>query len=232
MNYIDDAAYFKDAPYMSNGPGIGVDGNALLYNGTRIVMRADGLIVTKEDIDQFNDAVNKAWVEPGLLNRGGKPGDLQAYDDYVGIAAGAAFVNPDIAKVIASYGMNHCWYYANVKGLPCSRNLGFIFGIKPGIPEHFKLAAGIDLNIFEQCLLAGSIVATTFSSPFSASGRILAWLQIKTFKNSNRKYWVMDWAAKVWEKDIIKRYPNKMGDVFGIYFSYKHPFSIYMTGKI
>lgn len=229
MDYVDDSAYFDYAPHMSNRPHEKPDGNALLYIGTKMVMLSEYGGLTLDAAKDFNASVTLSYVEPGLLNRANKPGDTEAFDDYIGVVAGAHKVNPGIAFDIYKYGSTHAWVFSNIPHPTPMQWLAFNFWRFPSFVPHLKIAAGIKINMLEQILLSIDIVASALSPASETSGRILNWLKIKTFENKG--YVILEGAKQFWLWQLGRKYPQKMGDVFGKYFSYEHPFSLFMINR-
>jgi hypothetical protein len=212
---------------MANNPDGIPDGNTLLYLGTRIVILKELGLLTDEDVTGFKLAVYRSWHKIGVLNRGWGREDAQAHDDYIGVMAAAKICAPEIAKSIVEYGKRNYWYYNN-KGV--SRFFSALFIRMPGIVQHFKSAAGEPLNSFDEFMIDIDLMFTTFRPANEVSGRILDWLKIKTMDLNQHPELIG--VVEAWKADIKRKYPKLMGDVFAKYFGEKHPFAIYMDGRL
>jgi hypothetical protein len=227
MKRIDDSDYLKCYPWYSNKPRELPDGNSLLYMGIRIVILNKFGLLTKDDCEWFIDAVKDCYAKPGLLHRGANKKYAQKHDDYMGVCAASHIVDPTIADDIARYGFLNGWIYQDMED---DNPLNFHFYRLAGVIQHIRVCAGLKLNLLDQLIWSASVVFTTFSNPGATSGRILKWLMVKSIENKG--YLMCDIAAWWFKRDIKRRYPGLMGDVFAIYFSSEYPFSVYMRGEI
>lgn len=82
-------------------------GNGLLYLGEAMVLLKTLGIYKPTDKTWFQNSVQVCEVEPGLLRRSPANTDQEGPDDYVGVAAGSALVDPTIAQKILVYGQTH-----------------------------------------------------------------------------------------------------------------------------
>ena len=224
--------YIKQYPLISNQIGQEPDGNAILYCGVAMAIK---------DLYEEPDDGDWLWVaeiyrvcrkEIGLLTRGPhKFNDFETHDDYVGMCYLSLRTNIAIAASIVGYGKTHSWMYDNT-GTVSKSILGWLrcwHRKFAGQVEHYKICAGEKLNLFEQiwwCLGFISLGKRT------ESGIQLDWLKYRAYRASPNKYWLCDRAASLWQNMIINRYPNLMGDVFGIYYGPNHVFTRWMQGHL
>lgn len=215
--YFDNSTQYLMAPTPHSEP----DGNGLLYTSTLYVMLCLHGFSRASDKDNFLKMVAYSSKQDGLLTRGPhKSDELTSHDDYIGVTSASAFFDSGIAKLIYDYGKDHGWFYGHR-----------FFGRLLGLVQHFKLCAGIKLDLIDKLFWALDIYRTTWKHTGATSSRILDWLKIQVYKHKDGQSTICNWAVRKFENDISKRYSGKMGNVFSIYFDDKHPFSVIMKNK-
>lgn len=237
INYISVDSYNSDLysyvvqkPYISNQPGQDPDGNPILYMGIALAIKRQFFALQEADSMLVNDTYHDAKKENGLLNRSRfKLTDPESYDDYVGIAHSGYFAFKPVALDIYQYGLMHDFFYANVP-LKFPSSLRYCQWRFPGLIAHYKMAATIRLNLIDRILWSANIA---FGSS-GESGLILDWLMVDLYRKQPQKSFLMDLAMSrfIYKLSNNPKYPNKMGDVFGIYFGKSHIFSKWMQGIV
>ena len=238
----EEARYFiKSFPLMAHPSIWEADGNAVHYACLNEIVKLkifentpvyDYVFSTaKRRVVQIYEAVR---VEPGLINRGPhKYLDQQKQDDYMTLCALAAITRQHwIGKEIVSHGREN-WFIWNNTDDRSFWNLASCFFIRiPGVYALFKLGAGEELNVLDRVLLALGVFSTSLSPKESASGRLLDFGLIAAWEYSGQSSGLIDWSIRRFKERVSELYPNQMGDVFGIYFSDQHLFSVWMRGKM
>jgi hypothetical protein len=96
-------------------PGKWASGNGLMQTGYYICLLYALNALDKSDIDRFKNTVIGCQDEPGLYDRNpGRP-DLNAHDDYIGIAGGSVVSGLNFHKEIFNYGRKHFWFFDNTQ---------------------------------------------------------------------------------------------------------------------
>jgi len=238
----DEAAYFiKSFPLMAHSSNGFPDGNAVHYACLNELIKLrvfentpiyDHVFKTsKRRVVQIYETVR---LEPGLINRGPhKYLDQQKQDDYMTLCALAAVTKEYwIGKEIVSRGRKNYFIWNNTDDHSI-KNLASCFFIRiPGVYALFKLGAGEKLNSLDRFLLALGVISTSLSPKESTSGRILDFGLMTAWEYSGQRSGLVDWAIRRFREKMSELYPNLMGDVFGIYFSNQHLFSVWMRGKM
>lgn len=202
-------------------------GNHLLITGTYYVLLSYLDRTTEADVENFKKLVKSCEVRPGVYNRNQNRPDAQAHDDYIGIVAASYFLQSDFHREVLDHGENNNWTFDNTDNDIVEINS--YFSRFPDFVPFVRAANGKSPSLWEQVLFAIAILVSAFSDKNETSGKILKWLEIQTIRN---KYFIIDSAIFFWKKMIFKKYPNGMGDVFGIYFGKDHPFAKYTQGMI
>lgn len=193
-------------------------GNGLLYTGlfyTLLTLRNE---LTKEDCERFEKAVRGCEVDGyhGLYHRNpGRTTDLEAHDDYIGIAAGSFFTNTPMAREIWTYGDCNSWCFNNLD--PGKKSPNVWQGRFIGIVCFYTMAAKEDPSFFQKLLFNSAIRGSIDSN--NVSGKILAWLQVQVAKKAN----VCPKACELFEQSIV----DDFGGITGLlsqYFPAGHPF--------
>lgn len=223
--------YFEIPHFVSNQIGQQPDGNAILYSGVAQAIKASYGEKDHFDITWINEIYKQSQIVPGLINRGPhKKNDHQEHDDYVGLLYFAGRANPYIAKHVYYFGKVNGFIYDNtgISGFGLKQKLSCWHRRFPGQVEHYKLAAGLELNLLERIWWAIGILPIGSSE----SGIQLQWLKYKTYKESGKSYFITDAAIELWENRMRKRYPNLMGDIFSKYYGENHIFTKWMNGRM
>ncbi len=228
--------YLSRYPLISNQPNEDPDGNPVLYGGFYCAVRST-YFPQDEHIQKYvRDLYDDCRIVPGLISRGShKRLDEQEHDDYIGLTFAAMVSgNRDIALDVYVYGKNHGWVFDSqhtAHGWIKSRR--FWHQRFPGQIAHYKICAGIRLNILDRLWM---IVGFLFPSK-SESGVQLEWLRACAYAISSDKGFFRSLAVKWWMLAVLDRYPNGMGGVFHKYFDRggsvpKHIFARWMQGRI
>jgi hypothetical protein len=229
------APYFTKDPYINHSLTESWSGNAILETCQYFLIKKFHGELSKKDTDRlwrvYDDANVKGKV--GLLSRGShKPNDAQAHDDYVGFAACAGIMEKVLAYRVYRHGKSHGWAY-QIPGTTGFRNwFNAQFWRMPGVVQVIKMASREPLNFFDKLMLFFMFTGGIFSNSDSTSGRLLDWCVIVLYEHLNLDYALPNLGIKIWKSDIRRRYPNLIGDVFGIYYGREHVFAKFMLGNL
>lgn len=232
------ADYAKDwldkPPYITHVKHGDWSGNAILETAQYFWIKDifDGL--DGKDRLKLWDVYNDAGAgEPGLLTRGShKAKDPQTHDDYVGFSSIAGRIDTVLAWRVYKYGDSHKWNY-KLPWLSGFRDwFNGQFWRMPGVVQTIKMGADEPLTWWDQFWLFIGLVGGVFSSSDSTSGRLMDWCVVKLYEYKKLNYPLPNLGIRLWRWDIRRRYPNLMGDVFGIYYGKDHLFAIWMQGVL
>lgn len=208
-------------------------GNHHVLNATYHLISSKLGNLTKEDELKEVNFINSTELEPGLFNRHpDKVNDQETQDDYIGLEVTDILMfnlNPGVSDYIYKYGLDHKWYYDNLKG---SFSLGNWFGRFPWFPALVKKGACQPLNWFNRIGYCLYLLSTVYFNKdrTDTSGRILQWLANSVMKSEGK---LIDYCIRKWEDKIKVDYPTGyMGEVLGIYHGVEHPFSKAMWKEV
>lgn len=200
-----------------------IDGNALLYTGAKLVLISEAGQETAADFDVLEKALAVSEIQPGLLQRYGKPGDHEAHDDYIGMVAASARVDGGaFAKRVVSYGRRHWWCWDNVT--PGKFTFGNFFVRQPGLWATMKAAADEWLNPFDQLMAFGDLIMIEFFENGS-SGTLMDYLQYKTYMK-NCSWWtapLVRLGCVIFKHAYLQRHPLGIKESYLDYFGHNHP---------
>ena len=200
-------------------------GNHLLITGTYYSILSLIDTISEKDRSDFVSVVTPCEVEPGLFNRNKGRLDKEAHDDYIGVVSASYFLDAAFKRDVLQYGRAHWWRFDNDN----DGDLESLFWRLPDFIPLVKAANGMTLNLFNILAFSVSLIANALSKKDDTSGIILRWLETQVMA---KKSWAIDVEIAFWKRQILKKYPGGMGDVFGIYYGKDHPFATAMAGKI
>lgn len=213
-------------------------------SGNHHVINATYYLIKRKidpDFDSYNTRIHQSlFIErtktdtDGIYSRHPKKvKDAQTHDDYIGIVASSVAVdNIRYPTEIYDYGMNHNWYYPNLKESTFTQKWNYWHGRFPGTVGLYKRAAGVKTSLLDRVGYCAVILAEAYlnKNRNDTSGRILTWLSNSVMKGESR---MVDYCIDLWEDKIKEQYPDGfMGEVLGIYHGFDHPFAKAMKGKI
>lgn len=202
-------------------------GNHLLITSTYYVLLNELDRLTPKDMTNFTRLVQGCEVVPGVYNRNAGRYDLQAHDDYIGIIAASYVLGLSFVEDILNHGEKNGWLFDNTQGrVPSGEPY---FGRLPDFAPLVRSANRQALTLWEQLLFCGSLLVNALRPRGNESGVILSWLETKPTQG---KHGLIDLAISFWKKRLVKKYPNGMGEVFGIYYGVSHPYSVYYQQKV
>lgn len=224
--------YINFYPYVSLKEREPPDGNGILYAGVY------GMLI-QALFGKYNGASAHAWAlycdalpidqESGVITRGKfKREDPQGHDDYIGICALSFLGNKSVAHLIAYHGENNFWRYRTGKTSFWSS----LFFIKPGVVQHIKLCAGRKWNWWDRFWFKMALVDSLKKNKDSTSGRIMEWLMVRCYLQSDHRNQYCDNIVTKWQESIRQTYPGLMGDVFEIYYGKDHLFAKFGKGVL
>lgn len=223
-------SYIFDHPYISNKPGESPDGNTVLYFGLMLAVKRQFFPLDEYDLNLFYDLYDAVRIEPGMIVRSEyKRKDHEGHDDYIGLVHASFFLGTSFASSVVQYGKNHGWAWNNT-GLRGFKSLRCMHWRLPGVVQHYKLAAQAPLGIVDRLWWSLGMFFPTENE----SNLQLQWLMLDLYLNQPQKSWIMDRAAEQWQNVLYnsKKYPNRMGSVFEIFFGAKNILAKWMRGKI
>lgn len=234
MAFIDDAeSILKKYPYVTHNETGEWGGNCILETAQMLLIKGTLEGLKESDRKRVQDMYSDAMVAPGAINRGShKPNEPQRHDDYVGLMAIAGILAREVALAVYCRGNNRNWSYRLPGFTGFKEWFNSQFWRMPGVVQTIKMAANKELNAWDKLFLSVRFVSCAFSPSQTTSGRLLAWCMLKLYIFKRCNYWLPNIAIRVFEKDIERRYKNKMGDVFGIYYGFSHIYSKKMWGII
>jgi hypothetical protein len=232
-------------------------GNGLLYTSEYIVTLAKLGQLETDDKVKYLGAIMSSEVQPGLFKRNPEAftNDIEAIDDYIGLAAGSKAANRLIAQRILKYGREHKFLLKDIISDYLNRSdssfhlplifVSKLFGnIKVGYVynnlEPNKANSEVWFGRFPQLIASLKWAAgeepTLFEKVYTA-------LVIATSGNKNdtntfilsdlvvycsQGSWLCRQVAKIWKWRLYKMYPNGMKDVYKQYFGADYPLSNYI----
>lgn len=221
-------SYFKAGAYhgMKNPDNNSTSGNHHVINATYYTIVNNLGKLTEEDREIANAYISACMEKPGIYNRAPDKFDHQAHDDTVAICATSKLLHLPHAGLIEDIPY---YYYDNTEETTKFEfknwHWRFVWPILT-----YKVCSGKSTNLFYQLGFCYYLYTGTKKKDMTdTSGRILRWLQKEAVKG---KYKLVDWFIKKFEDNIARDYTFAMGDVFGIYYGYDHPFSLIMKGKV
>lgn len=217
IEYAQREGYLTDEWLMKNKPTDDrYDGNALLYTGNLMALAQIRGELTVDIRDKMVNAITKFEIEPGLFKRAYND-DSQARDDYIGILVGCSLSQRfDVCERIYNYGKREGWVFA-IEPMDVL-NFNYRFDRYPGFIPTVKLSVLESLGMWEQAMLCGDMVVTSFKPENDTSGKILDYLVSLMVDRSKGNYgaklgsWVFNTRVNIFK-------------TYSIYFSEKHPFA-------
>lgn len=201
-----------------------IDGNALLYTGAKLVLLKDQDGGSTDDTITYLKMLLSAENPQGILNRYGKPGDNESFDDYIGVVAASAFIdNGMFARRVLTHGRSSWFAFNNVNN---KWDLTHFFAGRPGWWATIKAAAGEWLNPIDQ--LASFIdLVTIVVYEDGASGTLMDYLQFKTYirKCSWWTHPITRLGCVIFEAAYMRRHPKGIKESYIVYYGVDYPFS-------
>lgn len=200
-------------------------GNGLLYTGIFYTILALNDELTDDDRQKFEAAVSKCEVMPGLYNRNPLRPDLEAQDDYIGIACASYFTRSKFALDILNYGKKTGWHYDNTN--PKNDALSVWHDRFFGLVAFYYMAARQPVPFFRK-LGFNSNLRRMIDAPLTqVNAKILTWLMISVAKRQN----VCPQACELFEDHINNKYGN-IQVLFKMYFPIDHPFCLFIPTPV
>jgi hypothetical protein len=232
LEFIEESKpYFDNYPFMAPTKHGELDGNTILYSGT-YGMVSNSIFGKYKDAPEHSARLyNESYVplSPGLLTRGPhKWDDPQTHDDYIGMASLSFLGGGGAARAIYEYGKKHGWSYVRNSNPSVSDWFNGQFWRLPGVVQHIKICAGESLSAIGSAWWALGV----YFSAANESGLILTWHMISVYEQTGKRNFLCDYVVRGWKRKLIEKYPNAMGEVFGIYYSPTHLFARWMQGII
>lgn len=214
-------------PLVSNQAGEQPDGNAILYVGDLVYVWRSHFDIEPWLGDLVRVNYIQAKIESGRISRGRhKLMDNQSHDDFIGLAYAAQETgNGWIADEIIEHGRKTFWNYEDPTEIKFRLSIeGFKEWFQdwhfrfPGQTQHYKLCSTKYqyLNWFDRFWFSMNFFFS--KNRINGGGHKMELLMRKAYLNQKERYWLCDWALKVWEKKIRKLYPNLTGDMMQVYF--------------
>lgn len=218
IEYAQREGYLTDEWLMKNKPtDEGYDGNALLYTGTLLALAQIRGQLTVDIRDKIVASMLRFEVAPGLFKRAYND-DNQARDDYIGILAGCSLSQRfDVCERIYKHGKESGWIY-NIEPMDVL-DYNYRFDRYPGFIPTVKLSVLESLGMWEQAMLAGDMIVTSFKPEDDTSGKLLDSLVCLMLDRSHANF-----GAKIGSWVFQKRVDIHKS--YSIYFSEKHPFAV------
>ena len=215
--------YITATGFVSPSKG-GSSNNGVLYTSEYYLLLLLNGELTEDDAAKYEDVMMCCFKQPGLLSRSPDgSGGGEGPDDYIGLAAGADAMAPELAKDVLKYGYNHFGAFNNED--PSKWTTKSFLWRQIQLYSCFKWAAGEHPNPLFRFYTALSIALAGWRKPITdTDARILSWLVIQVAEKKSFMCWV---AAKIWRKRLLKDYPNGMRDVAALYYEAGHPFIKY-----
>lgn len=228
MIAVEIEPYIVRWPYVSNQIGEQPDGNAILYQGVYFAIKRRYSNLTQDDANWTKATHIDARHSEGVLTRGShKKLDWQSFDDYIGMIYSSHITGAFQAALdIHKHGEENNWCFDNV-GLPWYEFFKKWFGRIPGFVALSKMSVRKKLNLFDQWFFSLALLGNDTESGFQKS-----WLMYDLYKTQPYQYNIIDKACKKFEIEVSEKYPNKMGDVFRIYYGPNHVFTKWMMGRM
>ena len=220
--------YFRANTYHAvKNPQINsTSGNHHLMNAIHYCILKRENKLTDKDRNTASNFIHDCSERLGIYNRAPDKFDHQAHDDYLAISVTSKLLGLFHATIIN----NTPYYYFDNTEETSKFELKNWHGRFPWAIFTYKTCAGEIANLFYQLVFCGYLVSSMFNKDLTdTSGRILRWIQKEAVKG---KYKLVDFFIDLWEKDIVKKYPEAMGTVMGIYYGDDHPFSQVLKGKV
>jgi hypothetical protein len=204
--------YMPHYPLISNQIGQEPDGNPVLYLGVMALIYRQYYPADQWLFNVVEDTYRVCKRADGLISRGPhKPDEPQAHDDYIGLVA-ASYASKNFIPAMEIYrrGDRFDWVYED--------SIRTFYGRMPGFIAHVKLAAGVNLNLFDQVYF--SLALLSFRDE---SGIQLDWVKVQLYELQPQRYWLIDKAVRYWKRKIKER--GGMREVFKVYYGEQHMFT-------
>lgn len=227
MTFEEAMIPFIDDNYFVKHSSGNIDGNADLYTGTYYLIKNRLSGLNQTDKEHFEHSISQIEIEPGLIQRAYKPDEFEAFDDYIGLLAADYFLKTGFGKRVYEYGKKHLFSWNNLN--PKKWTLRGLFIRVPAFYGLLKASAGRKLNFIDDIVFAIDLLLTERDEPGATSGRILDWHKVEVFKEAGGI--IAKWAIAKRNEEFAVKYPNLMGNVFGVYFNPEYPFAKYMNGE-
>lgn len=234
---IKEFMYKMNRDYYRNGAYHGIknpaenstSGNHHVINATYYSIIDRFNEVTGSDQKIASDYIHACEEKAGIYNRTPDKFDHQSHDDYIGICCTSNKLFLPFAADIVQYGKKHWWYFDNTEETTKFEIKNW-HGRFPWALHTYKVCAGGCASLLSILGFCAYMYMGTFNKDLTdTSGRILRWLQKESVKGKNG---LVDFFIHKWEADILEKYPNGMGDVFGIYYGEEHPFAQIMKDDV
>lgn len=225
--------YFKDGTYHTqrNPQTNSTSGNHHVINATyyTILNKLDSKLLSFEDMVNADNYIKRCEEKTGIYNRAPDKFDHQSHDDYIGIACTSDILGLDFSFHIVTKGETSFWYFDNTEE-SSKFEIKNWHGRFPWAIGTYRVCATGDVSFLNElgfCLYLYSDIKNKDLT--DTSGKILRFIQKERWKGYSK---LVDKFIKMWEDSIIKRYPNAMGDVMGIYHGEDHPFCKVLKGIV
>lgn len=163
---------------------------------------------------------------PGLYSRSiWKRNELQAHDDYIGIAAVSKLYDGGrTAREIIMYGSVNwnCWNNL----APFTSTFTTWFGRHPQFIAHLKFASGMRVGIFNTLTWCLGTFFGSFAPRTNTTAWMLNYLYVKTASKDNI---FVRLVTKFFFHMLRKRFPKGMNEVFTEMVGDGHPLSYYQV---
>lgn len=201
-------------------PALGANSfNGVLYTAEYILALYKQNILTMNDISNCINTINKVIIEPGLIKRTPSYNEQEGPDDYIGFLCVAKLFSSNYAKDFLKYGLKHWGSYNNEQ--PGKWTTRSFLWRQPQLIAHALYACGERPIAPLRFIWAITILLAGWRIPTNdLDARILSYLLIQ---NWDGKGWFCKWVVRVWNKRLLKDYPNGMKDVMMNYFQPGHP---------
>lgn len=169
----------------------------------------------------FCNVIQKCEVEPGLFYRGPmKKQELEAFDDYVMLCGASYLLNVSFAKEVLSYAQKHTWSFNSLE--PGKWTAQTCFGRYPFFIPYVKLSACQPDGLMGECILGTGLIMDSLSK--DADTMLMGWMRVQVLKGRG----VADYSVGIWERALLKKFPNGMQDVASQYYGPAHPITKYI----
>lgn len=191
--------------------------NNHLFNSTYVFICKKLSIIDQDFYNRYRSYINKCRVSFGLYNRSPQNNTrLISQDELIGICSSTINEHYYISKE----GEMNFWFYNNLN--PKKHTLASWQGRFLYTRAYYQLLTGVPF--FHQLFWFIGIITCTKSDPGQTSTRCLYYLMSEKVEINGP--WLMKLGMKIFKKHLTKTY-GKLGELYGIYFGFTHPFSIY-----
>lgn len=200
-HYLDDECQVT----IDRDPTPGSTGNGQLYHSVFIVRLHQLGQLRPEDRARFAAMCDRSQYLPGLHHRSQHKGagELNSWDNYLGIAAADAFAKMGPAADIVEHGRRHGWHYNNVD--PADHTWQSWHAWRAGLIASYRMGAGREPGCMDLHSLNLAIRGNNSSS--DGGSRITGWLMVELC-NLQR---VLPEACQLWENSVRDRFGGMAG---------------------